>query len=239
MENDPDPLPDDPDEELLLRLEASLQQTAELSQQTAELSRQAAESSRKLAETAMARITGQRRIDLRALKSLDMKSGNYQITVSEPEDPQPSVTLTWIPGQLILGVDLIPTNRDVHLPLPSVRQPRSWSIPPPRPGQISPPHQPLQPDQMSVSERLALSQQHQARKQAWESYHRVQLQAATRYMNADQAQARQHEEQVAEAMMAEIEARRENPKVNANRTIMEVGERTAAKVLELSRSVPD
>ena len=101
MENDPDLLTDG-DDELLLRLEASSRQTAELS--------------RKLAETAMARITGQRRIDLRAVKSMDMLSGSYQITVSEPEAPQPLVTLTWMPGKLILGVDLIETNRDVHLP---------------------------------------------------------------------------------------------------------------------------
>lgn len=223
MENDPDPTTDG-DDELLLLLEASSRQTAELS--------------RKLAETAMARITGQRRIDLRALKSLDMKPGSYQITVSEPEDPQPSVTLTWTTGELILGVDLIQTNRDVHLPLPNIRQPRSWSIPPPQPGQIPPPHQPPQSEQLSEAEQSILSQKYQARKQAWASHHRVQLQAATQRMDADQAQARRHEEQVAEAMMSEIEARRENPKVNARRTIMDVGEQTAEKLLKLSRSDP-
>ena len=92
---------------------------------------------------------------------------------------------------------------------------------------------------MSVAEQSARSQQHQARKQTWENHHRVQLEAATQCMNADQAQAMRHEEQVAEAMMAEIEARRENPKVNANRTIMDVGEQAAAKLVELSRSQPD
>ncbi len=101
MENESDPPDaDDENEELLRALESAAQKLQSSSQQVAELSRQ-------LAETAMARVVGHRRIDLRALRSLDLKPGKYEISTSEPDEPRPRVTLTWMPGTLILGPDLV------------------------------------------------------------------------------------------------------------------------------------
>ena len=54
----------------------------------------------------------------------------------------------------------------------------------------------------------------------------------------DQHQASRDEEMVAEAMMAEIEARRADPQANAGRTIMDVGHAAADQVLSTSRNSP-
>ena len=219
MKNEPEP--PDAEEEYLREIESLSQQVVELSQQ--------------LTETAMARVSGWRRIDLRAIKSLDWSPGQYQISISEPEDPQPVVTLDWRPGQLILGADLVETQRDVRLPLPAIRETVSWPIPLPPPGKIPPPP-PAATEPLSVSDRAELRAKLQIRNQAWEQHHHDQTRAARERMTSDQAEATADEEKVAEAMVTEIEARRANPKENAGKTILNVAETVAAHLLTASRS---
>lgn len=233
MKNESDlPDADAENEELLQELEFAAQKLQSSSQQVAELTRQ-------LAETAMARVVGHRRIDLRALRSLDLKPGKYEISTSEPEDPQPQVTLTWIPGTLVLGPDLIPTDRDIHLPLPAIRESRTWPIPPPADNTLPPSPLPKKPGPESEAEQAAWARQYQTRRQAWLAHHRTQTQAAEQLASADQHRASRDEAVVAEAMMSEIEARRANPKENARRTIMEVGTQVATRLVEANRNNPD
>ena len=230
MKNDSSlPDADAEQEELLQALESAHQELQSSSQLVAQLTR-------RLNETAMARVEGHRRIDLRALRSLDLKPGKYEINMSEPDDPQPMVTLTWLPGSLILGVELKQTDRDVTLPLPTVRETLSWSIPLPPPNTIPPPLSPEQPRPQSEAERMAKDQQYHAWRRAVEAYYQTQTQAAQRQATTDQPRASRDEEAVAEAMMAEIEARRADPQAHAGRTIMDVGQAAADQFLLASRN---
>ena len=218
-------------EELLLELESAAQKLESSSQQVAELQR-------RLNETAMARVVGHRRIDLRALQSLDLRPGNYEISTSEPDDLEPRVTLVWMAGTLILGVDLIPTDRDVSLALPSIREPRIWQIPPPPPNALPPPLPQVEPNTLTEAQWAERGSQDRARREAWMTHHQRQTQAAEKWALSDRPQARQDEEMVAEAMMAEIEARRADPKANAGRTIMDVGQAVADQLLSANRNGP-
>ncbi len=230
MQNEPDlPDADAENEELLLELELAAQKVQLLSQQVIDLNQ-------RLAETAMARVSGHRRIDLRALKSLDLRPGSYEISTSEPDDPEPRVTLLWMPGTLVLGPDLIPTERDVLLPLPTIREPRIWQIPPPPPNALPPPLPPVEPNTLTEAQWLERGSQDRARREAWMTHHQRQTHAAEQRVSMDQQQATQDEEKVAEAMMAEIEARRADPKANAGRTILDVGQEFAHQFLLASQS---
>lgn len=229
MPNAPEPpeTNDEEDEEdrLLQQLEGYSQLVAELS--------------KRLTETAMARVSRWRRLDLRAVRSMELKPGKYQIINSTPEDPQLRVTLQWMPGQLVLGPDLIETNRDVVLSLPTVRETLHWDIPQPPPNTIPPPLAPKASDLISTGEREERRQLSVVRSQAWKKHHLAQTRAATQQMTADEMQASQDEESMVEAMIEEIELRRAYPKLHLRKTIMDVGQEIASRILEARQGLRD
>lgn len=199
-----------------------------LSAQAQSLSAQVVWLQRSLAENGMAKIAEGDWLDLRAIKRIIHRPGQYQITQPTLSDREPRMWVTWKPGSLLLCGALQPNEmEDLRLPLPSVRHERFLDVEPPPSGTIPPPEAPKDGGSTRTIHLEGTPQE-----QAWETYCQPWLVTAQGIQQQMEAGATKDEKALARAAAAEIQARRLDPEADPTHTLAD----TLAAVAESMRT---